>query len=398
MKKIISAFLSVVLVFAMISTAAAADQGDSMLKFNTDGKFKIMHLTDVQDTFPMNATTKQFIKEVLAEQQPDLVILGGDNTVGPADTKSDAIKELCGLFVDNGTYFTLVFGNHDHQQGVDKETLLGLYQQFGGEYCLAYDAVPELFGVGTHNLTVMSSDGSKVAYNLYMMDSNTYYPEEGNDIGYDAVHEDEIEWYKATSEALKAENGGNLVPAMMFQHIIVQEIYDKLFIESAFPIGKGTQTFEDTDGTEHYYTYLPKVANLESGYLFEQPCPGYKNYGQLDALVETGDVKAIFSGHDHTNDFTVNIDGVDVVNSGGCTYHSYGKDINRGCRFIVLDENDLSTYETYTYTIAEQALTEDSALIGLGDITKAAATFTRIGDVLLTMLVKLCKILFFFIK
>lgn len=397
MKKILALVLSVVMLFSLAGFTFAAE-GDNTLKFNENGKFTIMHLTDVQDTFPMNATVKEFIKEALAEKDPDLVILGGDNTVGPADTKADAIKELCDLFVESETYFTLVFGNHDHQQGVDKETLLGYYQQFGGTYCLAYDASPELFGVGTHNLPVMSSDGKKVAYNLYMMDSNTYYPEEGNDIGYDAVHEDELAWYKDTTAALKEANDGELVPAMMFQHIIVQEIYDKLFIESAFPIGKGTQTFEDVDGTEHYYTYLPKVANLETGYLFEQPCPGYKNYGQLDALVETGDVKAIFSGHDHTNDFTVNINGIDVVNSGGCTYHSYGKNLNRGCRIIVLDENDLSTYETYTFTIAEQVLKEGSALSGLGDITKAGATFVQIGDVLLNMLVKLVKILFFFVK
>lgn len=398
MRKLMSVLLAVVMMFSLFVTVFAAEGENNVLKFNENGKFTIVHLTDVQDTYPMNATTKEFINEVLAEQNPDLVILGGDNTVGPAETKADAIKELCDIFVNNETCFTLVFGNHDHQQGVDKETLLGYYQQFGSKYCLAYDAAPELFGVGTHNLPVMSSDGSKVAYNLYMMDSNTYYPEEGNDIGYDAVHEDEIEWYKETSAALKEENGGVTVPAMMFQHIIVQEIYDKLFIESAFSIGKGTQTFEDTDGTEHYYTYLPKVANLESGYLFEQPCPGYKNYGQLDALVETGDVKAIFSGHDHTNDFTVKIDGIDVVNSGGCTYHSYGKDINRGCRFIVLDENDLSSYETYTYTIAQQALKEGSTLTELGDITKAGATFTQIGEVLLSLIVKLCKVLFFFIK
>lgn len=398
MKKFIAVMLAALLLFTAAFSASAAEKEAHVLKFNEDGKFKMIHLTDIQDTYPMNATSKQFINEVLAEQKPDLVILGGDNCVCPGEVKADGIKELCDIFVSNQTYFTLVFGNHDHQQGVDKETLLGYYQQFGGEYCLAYDAVPELFGVGTHNLTVMSSDGAKVAYNLYMMDSNTYYPEEGNDLGYDAVHEDEIEWYKETSAELKELNGGAVVPAMMFQHIIVQEIYDKLFIESAFSIGKGTQTFVDTDGKEHYYTYLPKVANLETGYLFEQPCPGYLNYGQLDALVETGDVKAIFSGHDHTNDFTVKINGVDVVNSGGCTYNSYGKNINRGCRVIILDENDLSTYETYTYTIAEQALKEGSKLSELGDITKAGAEFTKIGEMLLSIIVKICKVLFFMIK
>ena len=39
------------------------------------------------------------------------------------------------------------------------------------EYCLAYDADPEIYGMGTHNLPVMSSDGKKVAYNIWMFDS-----------------------------------------------------------------------------------------------------------------------------------------------------------------------------------------------------------------------------------
>ena len=46
-----------------------------------------------------------------------------------------------------------------------------MYKLYGGKYCLAYDAVPELSGVGTHNLNVKSSDGKKIAYSLYMFDS-----------------------------------------------------------------------------------------------------------------------------------------------------------------------------------------------------------------------------------
>ncbi len=396
MKKVISAALALLMALSCFAALAFADEG-AQLKFDENGKFTVVHLTDVQDTFPMNKTTHAYIEEMLAEIKPDLVVLGGDNTVCDADAKADAIKEMCDLFVNAETYFTLVFGNHDHQQGVDKETLLGYYQQFGGKYCLAYDAAPELFGVGTHNLTVMSADGSKPAYNIYMMDSNTYYPEEGNDIGYDAVHEDEINWYKATSQELKAQNGGKVVPAIMFQHIIVQEIYDKLFYKSPISVGGIGEDFEGVgrDGVEHFI-YIPKIANMESGFLFEKPCPGYYNYGQLDALKEVGDVKAIFSGHDHTNDFTVNIDGVDVINSAGCTYHSYGNDLNRGCRVITLDED--GSYETYTYTVAEQALKEGSTLTTYGDITAASAKLAIFGKKFLAAFMEVLKVLFFIFK
>lgn len=397
MKKIISVVLALIMLAAVFAPAVFADDS-TVLRFNSDGKFTVVHLTDVQDTYPMNQTTKQYITEMLADIKPDLVVLGGDNTVGEAATKREAVKELCDLFVNAETNFTLVFGNHDHQQGVDKETLLAMYQEFGGKYCLAYDANPDLFGVGTHNLPVMSKDGSKVAYNIYMMDSNTYYPEEGeNELGYDAVHTDEIEWYKATSNALKAENGGKAVPAIMFQHIIVQEIYDKLFIETPFDCGAIGENFEGVgyDGVRHFI-YLPKVANMEEGFLFEKPCPGYYNYGQLAAAVEIGDVKAIFSGHDHTNDFKTTIDGVDIINSAGCTYHSYGNDLNRGVRVITLSED--GSYESCTYTIAEAALKDGSKITDFGDISSAVARLALFGRDFLEAFMKIVKLMFFFIK
>lgn len=395
MKKLISVLLAVLLVCCAALPAFAAE-GDAkkQLQFRADGTFRILNICDIQDDFPMNQTSHAFIEEALARLQPDLVILGGDNCVAPAETKADAIKEICDLFVNAGTYFTLVFGNHDDEQGVDKETLFGYYQQFGGDYCLAYDADPALFGVGTHNLTVRSSDGSKVAYNLYMFDSNTYSADaDGNRLGYDCVHPDEIEWYKATSAALAEENGGAVVPAMAFQHIVVQEAYDALFYRAPADLGALSNGFDGVN-----YTYLPKFAAIKEGYMFEAPCPGYFNYGQLDAMAETGDVVAVFSGHDHTNNYTLNIKGINVTNTAGCTYHSYGNVLNRGCRVIDLNEKDLSTYETYTYTVAEQALQPGSTLTQYGDISAAQARLALIGDKLLSAFMTVLKTIFFFVK
>ncbi|MBR2732512.1 MAG: metallophosphoesterase, partial [Clostridia bacterium] len=231
MKKLISVLLAALLLLSLAVPALAEDgAGATELQFRADGGFRILNICDIQDIYPMNQTTHAFIEEALALYKPDLVILGGDNCVAPQENKEAAIKEICDLFVNAETDFTLVFGNHDNEQGVDKETLLGYYQQFGGAHCLAYDAEPALFGTGTHSLPIRSSDGSKVAFQLYMFDSNTYVSDaDGNHLGYDAVHEDQIAWYKSTAAALAAENGGQVVPAMAFQHIVVQEAYDALF-------------------------------------------------------------------------------------------------------------------------------------------------------------------------
>ena len=369
MKKVIAIILCMILVVSSSVVAFAAPQQGHVLKFDENGEFKIFHICDIQDHYPMSQTTKNFIQDMIEIHNPDIVILGGDNTVAEKEYKAEAVKELCDIFVETETYFTFVFGNHDDEQGVSREELFAMYKLYGGKYCLAYDAVPGLTGVGTHNLTVKSSDGKRVAYNLYMFDSNSYaFDADGNKLGYDSVHTDQIEWYKNTSAALKAANDGKVVNAMAFQHIIVQEIYGKMFYKFPFALGAATVNF---DGQS--YTYLPYVYNIKEGILLEAPCPGYYNYGQFDAFVETGDVVATFSGHDHLNSFIVEKDGVDIVNTPGCTFNSYGDPATRGIRMLTINESDTSVYKSEMLTVSDYILNGGDHLTQYGEYSKAEA-------------------------
>ncbi|MBQ8767247.1 MAG: metallophosphoesterase [Clostridia bacterium] len=391
MKKVIAIVLSILLVFAnsIIGFAAISGEND-VLKFDENGEFKIFNICDIQDDYPINKTIVVFIKDMIKLHNPDIVVLGGDNSTAPKEVKADAIKELCDIFVDTETYFTFVFGNHDDEQGVSREELFKMYKLYGGKYCLAYDAVPELTGVGTHNLTVKSSDGNEIAYNLYMFDSNSYtYDDEGNRLGYDSVHTDQIEWYKNTVKAVKTANGGKTVKSMAFQHIIVQDIYEMMFYESPFAIGKVTLNF---DGRS--YTYLPYVYNIKDGFLLEAPCPGYYNYGQFDAFVETGDVVAVFSGHDHLNSFTVEKDGVDIVNTPGCTLGSYGDPAARGIRMLTINEADTSVYESELLTLSDYVLGDGEYLAEYGDYTKCDAVLGVFEKAFFTCYLQLTDIIF----
>ena len=375
MKRFVSIVLVLMLAFgACFSMSASADDG-AVLEFDKNGEFKVMHLCDCQDGHPADQKMLKFIDAALKEYQPDIVVLGGDNTTASKETKADAVKELCDIFVDTETHFTFVFGNHDDEQGVSREELFKMYKLYGGKYCLAYDAVPALSGVGTHNLTVKSSDGKRIAYNLYMFDSNSYvYDNEGERLGYDCVHEDQIEWYKNTAKELKAANGGETVKAMAFQHIIVQEINELMFYEFPFALGEATRNY---DGQS--YTYLPFVYNIKDGFLLEAPCPGYYNYGQFDAFVETGDVVAVFSGHDHLNSFTVEKDGVDIVNTPSCTFGSYGDPTTRGIRMLTINESDTSVYKSELLTISEYVLNGGEHITEYGDVSKGNATLGIFG-------------------
>ena len=152
----------------------------------------------------------------------------GDNIMSPEDGTVESYwkgyDEVFPILESKGVPFTFVFGNHDDESAptVTKEEMLKKYQSYDG--CLAYDTDPSLHGCATHNLPILSSDGKKVAYNLWMFDSGDYvFYENGKRRGYDCVRADQLAWYKAESATLKAANGGEAVPSLAFQHIIPQE-------------------------------------------------------------------------------------------------------------------------------------------------------------------------------
>ena len=366
MKKVISVLLALVMVFACSATAFAAPELP-ILRFDENGEFKILHITDCQDVYPANQTMVQFITHCLNKYDPDLVVLGGDNCVDDTGNIEKAIAEIAKIFVDNETYFTLVFGNHDREGGRgENDVLLSYYQKAGGKYCLAYDQVPSLTGVATHNLPIFASDSLDVAYNLYMFDSGTSGysdPDRSGQEGYDCVHEDQVNWFKTTNSAYTLLNGGEVIPSMAFQHIIVGEIMDVFYKEKSEVAISFDSKF--CNGKEYDLT-VADFSAIKDGMLTEPPCPGVENYGQFDALVEQGTV-AVFSGHDHVNTFTVEYKGVDIVNTAGCTFHSYGQDYNRGGRLITLHEGE-TEYDSQVLLLAEEAM--DSDVIELNFFSK----------------------------
>ncbi len=381
MKRFVSIVLALVLVFSACAISASAYELVP-LKFDKNGEFKIMHLCDCQDEFPAIETMLKFVDAALKEYQPDIVVLGGDNTTAPQDKKAQAIEELCNVFVENEQYFTLVFGNHDREQGHENDELLPMYQLYGKGYCLAYDEVPALHGTGTHSLPVMSSDGTKIKFNLWMFDSGSHYIDEnGNDLGfYDCVREDQIEWYKEKSKALETLTGAK-VPSMAFQHIVVGEVFDALFHESVVDLGVATP--KTNNGK--IYSFFPKTENIQDGFLFEFPCPSEMNEGQFDAMVERGDVLAIYSGHDHINTYTTELNGIKIINTPGATYNSYGNEITRGMRMITVKESDPWNFETEVVTVSQFALDNSDFAEDAGIDTFTAGLMLFLGDVLLAL-------------
>jgi len=322
MKKFISIVLSAVIILTSFSIFASAENNKE-LKFNEDGKFKILHVADIQDNVCIAPQALECIAAVCDDEQPDLIVLGGDNISSAVskdknDNAEKAFKNVkfsinlfMSIFEERNIPTALVFGNHDGNHLVPKEKQMEIYESY--DCFIGSDENEELYGCNTSNIPIMSSDGKNIAYNLWLFDTGEGLEDAP---GYDWVHDDQVEWYVNKSNELKAANGGKVVPSIAFQHIPI--------IESLVAIEEG---------------------KLISGELNRTPRPSKHASKQFSAILNQGDVQAMFFGHDHVNTYTINYKGINLVATPTSGVGAYG-DENKGVRVIELDENDTSTYKT----------------------------------------------------
>ncbi len=316
----------------------------SDLKFGEDGTFTILTFADFQDEngMPLAEDMKTFIRNSVCKTEPDLIVLLGDNIcsdygdIDPSKNQlfqaADYIAEYMQVFEELGVPVAAVFGNHDSGPAnwsiATKELQMILYQTYD---CFIGVAGPDLTGVGNHNIPIMSSDGNRIAFNLWFIDSGAYN-QEGEPLYYTAVAKDQIEWYIRVSNELKEANGGQLVPSFMFQHIPVMEILDAFVqTETGWTLPEGSQ-----------------------GVLRGYSEPATFTYGQFDAVKQQGDVIAMVTGHDHTNAYVVPYQGIDFVSVPTCSTELYpDRPDFLGTCVLVLNENDPTNYEARFISFAD---------------------------------------------
>ena len=99
-----------------------------VLKFNKDGKFKIVQFTDVHYIHgnPKSAVSLERINEVLDAEKPDLVLFTGDVIYGqPAE---EGMRTILNLAANRQIPFGVTFGNHDDEQGLTRTQLFDIIQ------------------------------------------------------------------------------------------------------------------------------------------------------------------------------------------------------------------------------------------------------------------------------
>lgn len=339
-KKLAAAAVACILMLTMsVPAFAATEETPLQLQFDENGKFKILVLSDLQDTDEMQKDTYDLMIAALDTTKPDFVVLLGDNIGGwwrgvNEEKVRKAIDNVAAPINERKIPFALVFGNHDHESGVSREDQMKIYQQY--EYCMAVEGPSDIAGCGNYNLLLKNSAGDKDIFNLWFFDSHSQADEE--DGGYGYVKPDQVAWYEKTAAELTASNGGVPIPAFAFQHIVVPEVY-QLFDE----VPKGTKGAIRGHGkrNDKYYVASDKVI---SGELREGPCCSNIENNEFSAWKAQGDVIGAFFGHDHVNDYSGKVDDIWLTNTLGVTFYSYGN--THGVRTIELDENDLADFQS----------------------------------------------------
>lgn len=312
----------------------------SELKFK-NGRFRILQLTDLQDTHITNPDTVNLTAELIKKTQPDLIVLTGDQVKGYGlyfalgDNKTKAAMAINNLFKpisDSKIPFTAVFGNHDAFGEADKDFQWACYKLFdnfvGKDY--TFDSIP-----------IYSENGDDIKFCIYMFDSH----EKDSKGKYIPIKQEQIDMYKSARDEYEA-NSGHIVNALAFQHIPPEDIYD--CFESSLRRFSGALQGAGVHSKKYYR--LPCDYENEGCFMGENAASPDEKSGQIEAFKEKGDVLGLFFGHDHNNSFVVKHDNLDLGYTQGCGFNIYGPGKNRGARVFDIYEETPDKYETFTVT------------------------------------------------
>lgn len=313
------------------------------LKCNKDGKFKILTVSDVHGRDNHNPRTAAAFRTVVEHVKPDLVLIGGD-TIHHITAESqeallekiyDFLKDLTEVLEKNKIPWAHVFGNHDWNCGIPNELQQPLYERF--EYNITKRGPEDVSGTANYVLPIKAHDSEEIIYNVWGIDShdswnafskyckneelpNAMLPNHENILMYSGtLHFDQLMWYWNSSVEME-QYCNKKIPGMMFFHIPVPEF--KLVTANPFETGMEGHANESIS-----------YSGINSGLFAE--------------ILQRGDIKTIVCGHDHNNDFSGKVCGINLCFDGGLSFDGYCLSSIRGGRVIEIDEKDPWNVKTY---------------------------------------------------
>ena len=286
------------------------------LRFRQDGSFTIVQFTDTHFANGCEADiqTAGLMTRVLDLEQPDLVVFTGDVIGGQGENDPLLAWPMAATPMrDRGVPWCAVFGNHDDECGLPRSRLMDLQRSLPG--CLTLPGPARVSGLGNFLLRIQSASNRGAAAMLCCLDSNGYA--ESDVGGYGWVRADQIRWFSQSMQRLARSAGTVQIPALVFLHIAIPE-YNEVW--------------------QHGGCLGEKL---------EEVCCPRINTGLFAAMHLAGNVRGVFVGHDHLNDYEGRLHGIRLCYGRATGYNAYGRDgFGRGARLIRLQEGrpDFTTW------------------------------------------------------
>ena len=364
MKKCFAVLLALAMALVCLPVATAQE---TTLRFRDDGTFRILQLSDTQDDAYPAWDMLNLVRRAVRETDPDLIVISGDlvedsrvgdvgidgqpgregvvvkNIKGEIDrakTRANvetAVDAVFSVLEESGVPYVIALGNNDRKVGLSTADWLEIFAKY--PHCIAFDESPDAQEGLDYHVTVYGRDGSET-FNVWLLDTRS-----------GGISDEQVDWYRATSRAVTARNGGTPVPALAFQHIQPVDI-GNLFEPCA-------ATDEGAKRTDGGWVRLNR--EIASGYNYFGYTPGATSY-EFAAFKECGDVVGAFFGHQHVEGFSGVWDGIELGFTYGCEMAKTGP---YGFRVFTLHEDAPADYENvlYRYTgkvkLGTDAIDED---------------------------------------
>lgn len=256
-----------------------------------------------------NALTLVLLEKLLDAVNPDLVVITGDSVRSWLNDNYSMFARIADVFEAKEVPWMPIFGNHESEYEFEEKQyshaeLAAKLAEY--PHCLIGDTSGA--AVGEYFVNIKNHKGD-IIYTLCAMgvyyDRSLFTDEFGSGWSYCRT-EAQIDWYENTVKAVSAlqnGEGGALVPSMLFTHVPVPET-----------LTAWEEAYNDGQPNEKYH-----YGNLLSG---KSTFREYLGQDKLfDKAVELGSTKAMFFGHYHDNDYSLDYRGIRLT-AGQMTTHN----------------------------------------------------------------------------
>lgn len=278
-----------------------------------DRDFVILNLTDIQlstTEYILNFDhIRDMVTSLVEKTKPDLITYLGDMSYGHWGSDLG----ICSFIDSFGIPWAPVFGNHDMEDsGMAPDTLARVFRSFrncvfrDGPSLLAVDPSYNVEDKGNYvvNIVDVNDDGFEVVKSLVFFNSGT---EGATDL--------QMQWYQDCMDSVCSYGGSDPVSSAVFMHIPIYEYRTAILAACK---SRYVTPAESYDPLSWNPGYEGSFGVWYEGIGYKSGKPGF-----ADLLKAKGN-DLLVCGHNHTNSFCVNYEGMTYLyalkTGPGCYY------------------------------------------------------------------------------